>query len=226
MAGHATRDGELFRHPEELGHGVRLDVAGHELARREDGQEADAALLDPGQVQRLGRIISEVCIDRRPAEQPGLLAGLQHLRADIEALLLGLNGFDLILRGLPGAPLSATIQRRDVHDLPSHPRPAISVDQLLGIDGRLGVVAVRSLVPFGVQARQRVGEAVADGDHFTHGSVLTTARRCRGRGGRRSSVPSRPRPRHPFGWATVRLGSRPGWSSASRPPSAGTARGA
>ncbi|MNE76575.1 hypothetical protein D3C80_1728180 [compost metagenome] len=95
LSGRPARNGELLRHPEELGHRVRLDLARHQLARREDGQEADAAFLDAFEVQRLGCIVAEVGVHGSAPEQPGLLAGLQHLRADVEALLLGLDGFDL-----------------------------------------------------------------------------------------------------------------------------------
>ncbi|MNS78380.1 hypothetical protein D3C72_1119930 [compost metagenome] len=121
LAGRAARDGEVLGRPEELGHGVCLGLARHQLAGSEDGQEADAALGHSADVQGLGRIISEVRIDCSAAEQASLLAGLQHLAANVEALLLGLDCFDLILRRLPGAPVAAAVQCRDVHDLPRHP---------------------------------------------------------------------------------------------------------
>jgi hypothetical protein len=107
---------------EPFGFGITVECARLQLPARKNGQMLDTSLAHALDVEWLRRIlIAGPDIERGPTEQTALLRSLEDLALDVETLLFLFDQLNDLIVGLPIAPFAATIQRRDVYDLPRQP---------------------------------------------------------------------------------------------------------
>ncbi|MNP10246.1 hypothetical protein D3C76_1023870 [compost metagenome] len=142
---------------------ILLDFRGAELAPGHYRQVLDAALPDPIRLQFGGRV-AVTCADEhsRTAEQASLQQSLKDLALYIQPLFLGLDELDLLVLGLPAAPVTTRINGRDADALLRSPRTAKGVQQLQVVHLRNRVVRVGCLVARSTQSSDKVLQAVLE----------------------------------------------------------------
>ena len=137
-----------------------------DLMRRKHVQKLQPVLLDGVGVQFFLGLAVDADQDATATVQPRLGQRLLQLELHLQALLGLFELFDLVLLGLPCAPLARRIERRDGDRLARDPVRAKRVLQLLARPYRRDVLRRSELVaPLHAQAAQEICERVEDVVH-------------------------------------------------------------